>query len=325
MKNSELFRGLITSAENILITTHTDPDADGIGSQIALGLGLKKMLKNVFCVNEQLLNKRYSHLDSAQMIESYDSFMQKNIKELDLMIILDTNSPDRIGENMQKIIPRCKRVLFIDHHPCPPELHHLHCVDVKAAATGELLGKMMCDAQMVFCKEMARALYTAILIDTSSFRYPTVTGETHRFVAKLLETGITPDESYNEIYATKKIQHMKLLGEVLSSAATNSTENIAWIMVTEEMVKKYSADIEDTHSFINNLLVLSHVKIACMFRSFDHKVKVSLRSRGDVDVGNIAGSFGGGGHNHSAAFITEGELSQVISQTVEKLGRILIS
>jgi phosphoesterase RecJ-like protein len=170
---------------------------------------------------------------------------------------------------------------------------------------------------------MALPLYTAVLIDTSSFRYPTVTGNTHRLIGHLMDTGVRPPHAYNMIYGTKKITFMKLLGKVLASAHTTKDEKIAWLTLTEDMLEKFHVDTEDTHAFVNHLLVLDNIKIAVMFKQMGDQIKVSLRSVGDVDVGLMAKSLGGGGHDHSAAAIIEGSLEGVVKTTIERLQILL--
>jgi phosphoesterase RecJ-like protein len=174
-----------------------------------------------------------------------------------------------------------------------------------------------------FTKEMALALYTSILIDTSSFRYPTVTGNTHRIIAKLMDCGVEPPFAYNKIYGTKKITYMKLLGEILSTSDMNKEKSIAWISIPESILEKYDVDAEDTHGFVNHLLILDNIKVGCMFRQMGKFVKVSFRSAGEVDVGIIAQALGGGGHDHSAAMIVEATLEECIAETISKMQTML--
>ncbi len=321
MTKFDAFKELFSKAEHIVITTHAGPDADGIGSEIALCLALKELGRNVICVNEEPLLERYKYLDPSNVITDYQSF--KIDKTIDLFIVVDTNNSSRIGSQMAGLLVKSKNVLFIDHHPCPAEVEKLHCIDTTAAATGQVVGEIIDYLGIKFTKEMALPLYTAILIDTSSFRYPTVSGRTHSLIAKLLNTGVKPPNAYNMIYGEKKISHMQLLGKVLSSAETNSTEEIAWISITDNMITHHCSDIEDTHAFINHLLVLDNIKIACMFRNEGKQVKISFRSAGDIDVGVIAQALGGGGHNHSAATIVEGNVNEVIKETIAKIEKIL--
>ncbi len=326
MRMKNLFKSLCDKAQNIVITTHIQPDADGIGSEIALCLALREIGKNAICVNEEPLLERYKYLDPIDCVISYSDYIAQE-KEgkatVDLFIVADTNSLARIGAKVQSLVPNTKNLLFIDHHPAPKELEAIHCIDTTMAATGELVGSLIEALGVSFTKEMGYALYTAILIDTSSFRYPTVTGNTHRLIAKLMDTGVEPPQAYNKIYGTKKITYMQLLGRVLSSTSSTADGRVAWLSLTEESLEKFDVDTEDTHGLVNHLLILDNVKVACMFRQIGSAVKISFRSAGDIDVGVMAQALGGGGHDHSAATVTEGQIEDVIEKTVRKLELML--
>ena len=320
IKSYKHVKNLVEKSTHIVITTHAGPDADGIGSQTALCMALRSLGKKAICVNESPLLKRYQYLDPEQVIVSFEQYQQQG--PIDLFIIVDTNSPSRIGPKMERLIPKSKNILFVDHHPCPPEVANLHCIDTTASATGQVVGELTEYLGVKFDQKMALPLYTAILIDTSSFRYPTVTWKTHALIAKLLKTGVKPPLAYNMIYGAKKISHMQLLGKILANAQTNESEEVAWISLTDKMIHEHKADIEDTHSFINHLLVLNNVKVACMFRKDADYVRISLRSSGNIDVGLIAQALGGGGHNHSAATIIEGNIQEIIPETIRKIEKI---
>lgn len=326
MNINERFKFYTEKADNIVISTHIIPDADGIGSEIALCLAMRSLGKNAICVNEEPLLERYKYLDPEDVVisrEDYLSFYPE--AEIDLFIVTDTNSLERIGEGMKSIASKAPSLLFIDHHPCPQEVMDDNCIDTSKAATGELAGELIQSLGIPLNREMALPLYTAILIDTSSFRYPTVTGNTHRLIGSLMDTGVRPPHAYNMIYGTKKISYMKLLGKVLASAHTTKDEKIAWLTLTEDLLEKFHVDSEDTLAFINHLLVLDNIKVAMMFREMGTEIKVSLRSIGTVDVGVMARALGGGGHDHSAAAIIKGPLEVVIKNTVEKLHEMLLA
>jgi len=324
MNITERFQFLTKKAENIVISTHIYPDADGIGSEIALCLAMRALGKNAICVNEEALLERYKYLDPQDVVislEDYKTFYPD--AEVDLFIVMDTNSLERIGEGVKSIAKGVPNLLFIDHHPCSKDVMTNHCIDTTKAATGELAGDLIRSLGVEMTREMALPLYTAVLIDTSSFRYPTVTGNTHRLIGSLMDTGVRPPHAYNMIYGTKKISFMKLLGKVLASAHTTKDEKIAWLTLTEDMLEKFQVDTEDTHAFINHLLVLDNIKIAVMFKQMGQQIKVSLRSTGNIDVGQMARALGGGGHDHSAAAVIEGTLESVVKSTVEKLQDLL--
>jgi phosphoesterase RecJ-like protein len=324
MNITERFKFMIDKAENIVISTHIFPDADGIGSEIALCLAMRSLGKNAICVNEEPLLERYKYLDPQDCVisaDDYQSFYPD--AEVDLFVVTDTNSLERIGERVKKLATKVKEHLFIDHHPCPKEVMLNNCIDTSKAATGELAGDLIKSIGVELTREMALPLYTAVLIDTSSFRYPTVTGNTHRLIGSLMDTGVRPPHAYNMIYGTKKITFMKLLGKVLSTVHTTKDEKIAWLTLTEDLLEKFHVDTEDTHAFINHLLVLDNIKVAVMFKEMGNEIKVSLRSVGVIDVGLMAKALGGGGHDHSAASLIEGKLDDVIKSTVEKLQVLL--
>jgi phosphoesterase RecJ-like protein len=130
-------------------------------------------------------------------------------------------------------------------------------------------------------------------------------------------------EAYNMIYGTKKISHVQFLGSILGSVQTTPDENIAWLSVSEEKLGQFQIDPEDTLAFVNHLLILENIKIACMFRQQGDFVRVSLRSVGQIDVGIMAQALGGGGHNHSAAMRIKGTLKDVEKNVINKLKAML--
>jgi len=324
----DTFKSRIQAADRILITTHEFPDADGIGSQISLCLALREFGKKSFCVNEEPLLDRYRYLDEENVVISFKDYLKDHPTfDPELIIVVDTNTKLRVGENVGKLITDTTNTLYIDHHPCRGRDLSNHCIDVKAAATGQLVGEMIDSLGVPFSKKMALPIYTAIIIDTSSFRYPTVSAATHRLVAKLMDTGINPPEAYNGIYGTKRVPHMHLLSRILNTAATNRDESVAWIVLRKEDIDQFKSDVEDTHAFINNLLVLNNIKVACMFRDDGDQIKVSLRSSGEYDVGLIAQALGGGGHSHSAATVLNRspgiKTEEMINETVTKIEKII--
>ena len=326
MSTRERFKTAIKDAKNIVITTHIYPDADGIGAEIALCLALRKLGKWAVAVNQKNLLDRYRYLDPENLVISAKEFQKNHSKkEIDLLIVTDTNYIARIGPETEKVVARARNVLFVDHHPCPKEIAAIHCIDTSKAATSELVGEFIDMMGVEFTPQIALPLYTGILVDTSSFRYPTVTGNTHLMVAKLMNAGITPSDSYNMIYGTKKADHIRLLGKILAQTKANKSGSMAWITVYEKDLKEYKVDPEDTHAFINHLLVLDNIKLACMFRELpQNQLKISLRSTVEtIDAGAMAQALGGGGHNHSAAAILEGTPEVLIPLILEKLEKML--
>lgn len=331
MNLSMLFHQAIQDARKIVISTHIIPDADGLGSQIALIKCLKLLGKQALGLNQESLPARFHYLDPEKEILSLKQFESQAFEydDIDLFIIVDTNSLDRIGQ-VSEIAQKSKQVLFIDHHPYSSPIEGEHCIDTSKAATGELVADIILKLNLPLTPFMANALYTSILVDTSCFRYPNVTWQTHEVTAKLLKQGIPSHKAYNLAYGSKKIEHLHLLSDILKTAQANATGEISWIVLSEELIKRYNSRVDDTHSFINHLLILDQIKIACMFRFSPRLIKLSLRSKGNWDVGSIAQKLGGGGHGHAAAVrfsreefkeFSQSEIIQkIISQIEQSLG-----
>jgi phosphoesterase RecJ-like protein len=318
MKKLDLIKKLIKKGKNVVISTHIYPDADGIGSEIALCLALRKIGIKAICINEEKLEGRYLYLDKKKVVQDL-SLVKKKSNKWDTLVVVDTNSLKRVGPKMNSFAKKVKDIIFIDHHPIKGIKQKNIFLEENKSATGEVVGNLIEDMGIKFTYEMALCLYTAILIDTSSFRYPKVSANTHKLLAKLLKAGVNPPKAYNLIYGTKKLSHMKLLGKILSSIESTRDQKVAWIVVRESDLKKYLTKGENTNSFINNLLVLDNIKVACLFREIKGKVKVSLRSHESVDVGAIAEELGGGGHNHSAGISMEGSIDSVVRTVVRKV------
>ena len=324
MLNLERFKQLIKKSKTIVITTHVFPDADGIGSQIALSLALKFLGKQVICLNEKELQNRYSYLDKTKTVEGFSKGHKAKLKKFDLFIVVDANSLERIGDNVKEISQSSKDLLFIDHHPTSDEFIALHCIDTASAATGEIVARLINEMKVPFTFEMALALYTSIIIDTSSFQYPTVSPATHETVAKLLSTGISPPHAMKEIYGQTEITFYHFLGKILSKTKTTQSKKVIYVQISLKELEQYSVDPEDTHGIINQMLSFKPAEVLCMFREVDKNItKVSFRSMGKTNVGSIAQALGGGGHSYSAATVINLPMKKSIDHVLDKVELIL--
>ena len=324
MLNIERFKNLIKTAKTIVITTHVGPDADGIGSQIALALALKQIGKTVYCINQEDLEQRYLYLDSKKNVKGYSSNLVSKLKKIDLFIIVDANSIERIGPNLKELSQQSTELLFIDHHPTTDEFIALHCIDTSSAATGEITAKLIEELKVPFTYEMANALYTSIIIDTSSFQYPTVSPKTHSTVGKLLSTGISPPDVIKEIYGQNDVSFYHFLGKVLTKTKTSASKKIIYVQILLKDLNQYSVDPEDTHGIINQILSYRPAEVLCMFREIDKETtKVSFRSMGKINVGSMAQALGGGGHSYSAATIIKLPIKKCIELVINKVEIIL--
>lgn len=285
----------IHERDNIYIASHIQPDGDNIGSILAMGLALLELNKNVFVLKSDIIPSDYLFLPGIEIIKEY-----KEITDLDLFIILDCSDIDRLGIN-KNLINKANFVINIDHHVTNTNFGDLNFVDSKAAATGELVFRIIEKLNIKFTKEIATNLYTAISTDTGSFKYESVTDKTHEIIAKLLRCGI--DHSYinNKLYHSRSLERTNLLIESFLTLNTLADNKAAIVKVTQKMLNRTKTKMEDTEGIISFVRDIDSVEVACLLKEIDDKeTKVSLRSKSYIDVAKICEPFNGGGHIRAA-------------------------
>lgn len=305
-KNSEFaeFKRLIGEAKRILISTHVQPDGDGLGAEVALFHYLKRARKSVRIYNPDPLPKRYRFLDPEGVIllgpgevELWD--------QCDLWIIVDTNDPRRLGKVWNELPLRARKIVFLDHHPdliynstqlhYPP--HAMVVSDHHSSSIGELLYQLFNELNLTKLNDdMALGLYVSVMTDTNSFRYGRTTPESHLIASKMIELGVNPEEVYQAIYSTKDLSHVQLLGILLQNTKVSKSGKLAWMEMRLDLRKKFKATADDTMSFLNILLVLRDAEIVCIFREEDdgEMTRVSIKSKGKFIINRVAMELGGG-------------------------------
>ena len=235
-KEFQKFRVLLEQAKRVLISTHSLPDGDGLGAEAALFHYMKRARKACRVYNPDPLPKRYKFLDPKGMIllgpkevELWDT--------CDLWVIVDTNDPRRLGKLWPEMSLRAKKIVFLDHHPeiqgaaeitYPP--HALLVSDTKSSSIAELLFHMFRELNMTkINKDVALGLYVSVMTDTNSFRYARTTPLAHQIAADMIEVGVNPEEVYQNIYSSKEISHLQLLGNMLQNVKVGSGGKVAWL------------------------------------------------------------------------------------------------
>ncbi len=322
MKISPKLLNVINENKNFLIISHINPEGDAIGSCIALALGLKKIGKSVYILNRDPVPDILKFLPHLNMVSH-----EIPSREFDVLFVVDCATFERTGlKNL-----RAKTSVIIDHHVplsavtgSKPYIHPgLSLIDPKASATGELIYKLLRSLEIPIDRDMAVNLYAAIYTDTGGFRYSNTNPETLKIASHLIEAGANPWEVTKEVYENFPLKRLKLLA--LSLATLEKKDNIAWITVTRDMFKKTKSSVEDTDNFVDTPRAIKGVEVAALFREDGKNLyKISLRSKGTVDVEKIARTFGGGGHANAAGCRLNGSLSQIkekISRAVKEAMR----
>ncbi|MDQ7040606.1 MAG: bifunctional oligoribonuclease/PAP phosphatase NrnA [Rhodothermus sp.] len=316
--------------QRFVLTTHVKPDGDAIGSQLALGRLLQKMGREVYLINSDPPPSNLAWMPDIDQIEVFRGTLtqRERIDQADVICVLDTNALDRLGDLASAVEASQARKLLIDHHTAPEDWFDLQYVRDTASSTGELVYELVraIDPNLID-RELATALYVAIMTDTGSFRFNTVTPVVHRMVADLLERGQLSTESiHSAIFDTRTPESMRLLGLALRNLQLRYDGQVAYMVLSRRMFNETGASTEDTEGFINHLLSIRGVRVALLFTEIEKGVKISFRSKGDYHVNAWARAFGGGGHRNAAgAFVENASLETLVEAVVAAASRYLPS
>ncbi len=293
---------LMKTNKNFLIVSHINPEGDAVGSSIALALGLKKLGKNVFILSKNHVPQILKFLPHSDLITTRVPSMN-----FDVLLLIDCNDMKRTGFTHL----RAKTTAVIDHHLTTRKNKNcVSMIDPHASATGALIYKLLNTLHVPIDKKIATNLYTAIFTDTGGFRYSNTDVESLRTASMLIEAGASTWEITKEIYETTPLRCMKLLALTLSTLEKKG--KVAWITVTRRMFRKTNTSVQDTEDFADHPRKIKGAEVGILFREEGKKsYKVSLRSKGKVNVADIAASFGGGGHASAAGCMLEGTLQEV--------------
>jgi phosphoesterase RecJ-like protein len=318
---AEIIR-LIHQHQRFLITAHTNPDLDAIGSELALEEYLAGLGKHVLIVNSDAMPRAYRQVDPQRRAHVYSPRRHADaVRQAEIIFTLDVSGGwQRIGRVGQVLAATQARVVRIDHHPDPTEIAHLEAVDTGAAATAELIFDLFMQAGASISITMARWLYLAILTDTGSFHYPKTSSRTHQIVSRLIEAGADPAQLYRVAYEAYPLNRTRLKGHVLESLQVTAGGRVAWCALDQATMEAYGASIADLDGFAGLGLEVSGVQASALcVATSKGEVKVSLRSDGSFAVNDLAAEWGGGGHPSAAGATLKGELGQVTGQVLNRV------
>ncbi len=316
----------LRSCSRVAITTHIRPDGDAIGSQLALGLFLRKLGKQVCMVNTHAVPRSLEWMEGAESIDVFEGLLAQRqlLDTAQAIVVVDVNAGHRLGRDLVgpvKDSPAIK--VLIDHHRNPESWFDYSFVREDAAAAGMLVYELIraWNAELL-TGAIATALYVAILTDTGSFRYSTVTPSVHRVVADLLERGSQkPAAVYAAIYEGRGQEWPRLLGCAMNTLTLRYNGKLAYIVIARRMLRELSAEYQDTEGFVDFAMSVDGVEVALVFSETRLGTKVSFRSKGEHAVDQWARSLGGGGHRNAAGAFVHDPLEQVISRVIASAPR----
>ncbi len=322
MQAFDQFKKIADSATTFVITSHINPDGDAIGSETALALFLKGRGKTVSVINQSVTPDNLKFLSEEIFpVDLYDPSRHSTlIRAADCIIVVDTNAPNRFFALADDVAANAGLTICIDHHLEPEVFADLYITDAEAPATSELLyGLFHAIDESAITAPIARALYTGIMTDTGSFRFPKTDADTHMITADLLRRGADPSEIYQSVYDNGPVNKLQLLGRALDSMKTIENGAVAWMTIRQDDFFHTSTVAADTDNLINYTLSIGGVRIGLMFTELDGVVKVSFRSKGDIWINRLAKEFGGNGHKHAAgARITGRMLDEIVGEVTDR-------
>ncbi len=310
---------VLKECRSILLSVHKSPDGDALGAQLALLFALEALGKQVVAWNLDPVPEVYRFLPGADRIKNGPVVDGR----YDALVVLDADPP-RTGL-YEKGYP-AGRLINIDHHITNSCGWELTWLDASASATGEMVHDLIRTLGAPMSREIAIALYTSIFTDTGSFRYSSTTPRSMRVAADMIEAGANPWQVTENVYESFAYRRLKLLGSVLADMERSEDGTIAWVVVTEDLYQRYGAKAEDTENFVNFVRSTKGVEVAVLFRQIgEDEYKISLRSKGRVDVTGPAVALGGGGHKNAAGCTARGSLEQVKKKVIAEIAKATVS
>jgi phosphoesterase RecJ-like protein len=304
-----------------VVTSHARPDGDGIGSALALGQILRVMGKDAEVVMHDGVPRIYHNLPFADRVIQADSVpanflgnVAANGTANGTVILLECDSTRRtLLEGLENFF-----LINIDHHASGRNFAHINWIDSSVMATAELVFRLARLACVPVDRDIATCLYTALMTDTGSFMFEGTNEHTFTVARELVLAGADPALCARPIYFGHSTAKLRLLGAALSNLHREGM--LAWIWVTQEQMTRFGAREEDCEGLVNYALSIADVQVAIFFRELaDRRFRISLRSKGEVNVSTVAEYFGGGGHKCASGCSMDGPLAVAVSRMVDRL------
>ena len=328
LKSIKDVKALLSSPKKIVIVSHRNPDGDAYGSSLALYHYLLNYDHEVTVVSPNDAPDFLKWLPGQKEIVIYEKDIIRGnelLKNADIVFTLDFNALHRVGPKMEVILQKINPIyIMIDHHQQPDDYAEFSFVDPEACSTCQLVYQFIENLEDINLVDVdiATCLYTGILTDTGSFRFPSTTSETHRIVANLLDTGANNSKIYNQIHNVNTYNRVQLLGRALKNLKVIEKYHTAYIFLSQKDLMEFNFKKGDTEGFVNYALSIENVIFAAIFIE-DKKqkiIKISFRSVNNFSVNEFSRKhFNGGGHLNAAGGRSEETLKNTIHDFVNIL------
>jgi len=314
-------RRVIEEHRSFVLLEHHKPDGDCIGSGLALVQALRGLGKQALLVSEDPHPAVYDFLPGREF-HTRSQYIAPEDYKAEVAIFIDCTDPERTGRAIE--LARDTIWINIDHHVSNTGFGDLSLVVPEAAATGEIVYRLLLYMRVPITKEIATCLYAAIATDTGGFRYQNTTAETFEIAGALVGYGASPWEVAEQVFETRTVSSVLLLAKALGTLKLHRGGKLATVAVTREMMAQAGASPDDTEGIISYPRSISGVEVSLLFREMEDGsgFHVSFRSRLKVDVSKVAVKLGGGGHPRAAGAYVKGTLEEVTQKVLAILDEL---
>ncbi|HEX4004573.1 MAG TPA: DHH family phosphoesterase [Acidobacteriaceae bacterium] len=307
---------VLSRGRRFAVCAHARPDGDAVGSMLALGMLLAQMGKQADMVSADPVPLIYRGLPCATTIRH----ASRLDGDYDAVILLECDgiARARLGGLEGRFL------VNIDHHVSGRRFADVNWIDTDACAVAEMVYRLARAGSVTVTAEMAACLYAAVLTDTGSFCYEGTDSHAFELARELVGRGVDPAEIARDVYFSNPLSKMLLLGAALANLRRDG--RLAWLWVTNADMQRVGAAEEDCEGVVNYAIAVAGVEAAVLLRELpDRRVRLSLRSKGQLDVARIAARFGGGGHLHAGGCTLEGPLTAAMEKILETMRRELVA
>ncbi len=321
----------IRRGHRFLITSHRNPDGDAVGSELGLARILRKLGKSALVWNYDPTPEVYKFIVGSHLIHVSSEPPKDFPKLFDAIFVLESPSLERTGlkehiENALENTYRGKKIkLFnIDHHLGNEHYGTINWIDTSAPAVGEMIFRLADALNVTLDKEAATALYVAVMTDTGGFKFGNTNAAAFTAAARMVKDGADPQYIASQIYENKPLRALKLMVEALSTVKSHLDGRILAAYLTNAMISKSEAKLQDSEGLIDYLRGIKGVEVAVLIKQIVHNEwKVSLRSKDGFAVDELAREYGGGGHRQAAAFSIKGDFKEIYDTVINEIEKRL--
>ncbi|SFC73893.1 DHH family phosphoesterase [Clostridium uliginosum] len=293
----------IVKSKKIGLSFHTSPDGDAIGSTLSLLRAIRSIGKEAYIISRDVIPDNLSFLALSEEIDGNTLEPDSNT---DLVIVLDCGNIDRISAHLDNYDGK---IINIDHHLSNEQYGFINYVDPTCAATAEISYLLIKELGIDFNKktsleiDIAKSIYTSLVTDTGSFRHSNVTKRTHLIASEVIELGIDNSKIHSNLFDNKDFNKVKLMGCILANVELALENKVAVMQISKNILENFNLINVDTSDIISIGLGIKGVEVALLLKESEKGIKVSLRSKNNVDVRKVAECYGGGGHMKAAGAI----------------------